>query len=78
MLVCESTAIMTVGSVRGKERFVMPWRVGHGGRVLEEGEALSVGGQTRLVPKLTERAEWPQPAQKGFRMFQSMRERAWA
>ena len=39
--------------------------------------ARSVGGQTRLVPALTERVRWPHCAQKGLRVFQSRRARAW-
>jgi hypothetical protein len=46
---------MTVGSVRGKQRFDMPVRVAQGGRsgVATEG-AMSLGGQVRLKPALTD------------------------
>lgn len=49
---------------------VAPWAFGR--------EAKSVGGQTRFVPVLTDKVGWPQPAQNGFRVFQSIRARAWA
>lgn len=68
---------MTVGSVRGNERFETPTRVAQGARAAEPG-ARSVVGQTRLVPAETERVGWPQPEQKGLRAFQSRRARAWA
>ena len=87
----DTTAIITVGSVRGKERFEMPCRVAQGGRSAGfrgfspvvapwavGREAQSVGGQVRLVPAWMERVGWPQPAQKRLRAFQSMRARAWA
>lgn len=48
---------MTVGSVRGKQRFEMPVRVAQGGRSPElvMAEAMSLGGQVRLKPALMER-----------------------
>ncbi len=82
--------MMTVGSVRGKERLETPFLVTQGGRSLGDTgagasvpwavgrRAKSVGGQTRLVPALMERVGWPQPPQKGLRAFQSRRARAWA
>jgi hypothetical protein len=55
--------MITVGSVRGKQRFEMPVRVAQEGRSRGtaglspawgvSSEAKSVGGQTRLVPALT-------------------------
>lgn len=70
--------MMTVGSVRGKERFEIPVRVVQGGRVRgpagEESEgARSAGGQVRLKPAFMERVGCPQAAQKGLRAFQSRR-----
>lgn len=63
---------MTVGSVRGNERFEIPFRVAQGGRsvaftgsaeVVEPmdvgREAMSVGGQERFVPPLIENVGWP-------------------
>lgn len=63
---------MTVGSVRGKDRLEIPFRVAHGGRsvgllgcsaVVEPmdvgREAMSVGGQVRFVPALVESVGWP-------------------
>src|SRR5690242_15402082 len=54
-----TTAMMTVGSVRGKQRLEMPVRVAQGGRSLEDAAstaaATSLGGQVRLKPALTER-----------------------
>ena len=84
----DTTAIMTVGSVRGKERFEIPLRVAHEGRDVgvtavalpvgaEEGrDAMSVGGQMRFIPALMESVGWPHCAQKGFRAFQSSSARA--
>jgi hypothetical protein len=82
-----TTAMMTVGSVRGKERLDMPFRVAHAARMwgVSAGfapacalrrEAKSVGGQTRFVPALTDNVGWPQPPQNGFRAFQSSIARA--
>jgi hypothetical protein len=81
--------MITVGSVRGKERLDIPFRVAHAARTWGFSAGLapacavgrsakSVGGQTRLVPALTDIVGWPQPPQKGFRAFQSRRARAWA
>jgi hypothetical protein len=70
---------MTVGSVRGNERFEMPVRVAHGGRgaeLVSMADARSAGGHVRLKPPLTERVRWPQLAQKGLRLFQSRTWRA--
>ena len=49
---------------------------GSGGEALRR--AWSTAGQVRLPPALTLREGCPQPPQKGFRAFQSRRERAWA
>ncbi len=84
-----TTAMMTVGSVRGNERFEMPFLVAQSERscagvagVVEpmfvETEARSLGGQVRLVPALMENVGCPHWAQKGFRAFQSRRARACA
>lgn len=79
--------MMTVGSVRGNERFEMPFLVTHEGRWVGvsgavawavERDAKSVGGQTLLVPAFMERVGWPQPAQNGLRAFQSSIARACA
>lgn len=64
--------MMTVGSVRGKDRLEIPLRVAQGGRsvallgcaaVVEPmdvaREAMSVGGQVRFVPALVESVGWP-------------------
>ena len=77
---------MMVGSVRGKQRLDMPFRVMQSGRDVgvsgvvlpmePRAEARSVGGQVRLKPPLIERVGCPHPAQKGLRAFQSMRARA--
>ena len=77
---------MMVGSVRGKQRFDMPFRVKQSGRdvgvsgvvlPIEAGaEAKSAGGQVRLKPPFMESVVCPQPAQKGLRAFQSMSARA--
>jgi hypothetical protein len=80
--------MITVGSVRGKQRLEIPFLVTHArrsrgvSRTVEAPcavgkEDTSVGGQTRFVPALTDMVGWPQPAQKGFRAFQSRRARAW-
>ena len=86
----DTTAMMTVGSVRGKLRFETPEREAQAGRfgagaaatVLAVGvagrRARSVGGQVRLVPAWTERVGCPHCAQKGLRAFQSRRARACA
>lgn len=75
--------MITVGSVRGKQRFEMPLRVIQAlvSRGVERvdvappwavgREARSVGGQTRFVPALMDIVGWPQPPQNGFRAFQS-------
>jgi hypothetical protein len=85
-----TTAMITVGSVRGKERLEIPFLVAQAARSrglasIEVAppcavgrEAKSVGGQTRFVPALTDNVGWPQPPQKGFRAFQSRRARACA
>lgn len=82
--------MITVGSVRGKERLETPFLVAQAARsrgfastevappCAVGREAKSVGGHTRFVPALTDNVGWPQPAQKGFRAFQSMRARACA
>lgn len=81
------TAMMTVGSVRGKVRLDIPVLVTQDGRC--EGVSVvvacavsrvakSVGGQTRFVPALVDRVGCPQPAQKGLRAFQSRSALAWA
>lgn len=44
---------MTVGSVRGKLRLLIPRRVGQGERSAGV-EAASEGGQTRFMPALTD------------------------
>ncbi len=79
---------MTVGSVRGNDRFETPVRVAQDGRSTEaEGVAdvvlkaedmlaASRGGHVRLKPAWTERVGCPHCAQKGFRTFQSMTLRA--
>jgi hypothetical protein len=48
---------MTVGSVRGKQRFEIPVRVAQGGRspALETSDAMSLGGHVRLNPPFMER-----------------------
>lgn len=78
----DTTAMMTVGSVRGKERFDIPVLVGQDGRslgvagvvlVVPGKGARSVGGQARFQPPFAESVGWPHPAQKGFRAFQSIR-----
>lgn len=54
----ERVATMIVGSVRGKERLEMVVRVEQGpfsGFLPSAARALSVGGQARFVPALTER-----------------------
>ena len=85
-----TTAMITVGSVRGKERLEIPFLVAQAARsrglasaevappCAVGREAKSVGGQTRFVPALTDNVGWPQPPQKGFRAFQSRRARACA
>ncbi len=84
-----TTAMMTVGSVRGKQRFEMPFLVAQSERslagvlgvvepMLVEREARSLGGQVRFVPAFMESVGWPHWAQNGFRAFQSRRARAWA
>lgn len=47
---------MTVGSVRGKQRFEIPVRVAQGGRspALATESAMSLGGHVRLKPALTD------------------------
>lgn len=82
--------MITVGSVRGKERLEIPFLVAQAFRSVGVfwtdvappwavgREAKSVGGQTRLVPAFTERVGWPQPPQNGLRAFQSTRARACA
>ena len=72
------TAMMTVGSVLGKQMLEMVPRVAHGARSCFFPPARSVGGHTRLVPALTDRLRSPHWAQKGFRVFQSRRLRACA
>ena len=64
---------MRVGSVRGKAVLCNPVRVGQGG--LEA--PASVGGQITFEPACTERVLEPQAEQKVFRLFQSMKLRAW-
>jgi hypothetical protein len=67
-------AMMTVGSVRGKDRFDIRVRVTHEGR--SPSCCLSLGGQTRLKPPLEDMVLLPQLPQKGLRAFQSSRARA--
>lgn len=78
--------MMTVGSVRGKERLEIPSRVTQSGR-LEGGEAtveptevereaISLGGQVRFMPPWMESVGWPHAAQNGLRAFQSRIARA--
>lgn len=80
---------MMVGSVRGKERLERVVLVLQGGRSIvvevfrpasfdDAARALSVGGQARLVPALTDNVVWPHVPQKVFRVFQSMSALAWA
>lgn len=70
-------AMITVGSVRGKLWLETTPRVAQGLRGAPSGRLASVGGQMRLVPAWTERVRWPHCAQKGVRVFQSIRARAW-
>ena len=68
---------MTVGSVRGKQRFEIPVLVAQGGRSeFCTAGAMSFGGQVRLNPALTDMVGYPQAAQYGFLAFQSSRCRA--
>jgi len=77
--------MITVGSVRGKLMLETVPRVTQGPRswgllslsLSGEPPERSVGGQTRFVPALVERVRWPHCAQKGLRVFQSRRARAW-
>ena len=85
-----TTAMMTVGSVRGNERFEMPFLVAQSGRsfagvasgaeepIVVRSDARSLGGQVRFVPALMDSVGCPHCAQKGLRAFQSRRARAWA
>ena len=65
--------MMTVGSVRGKERLEIPLLVAHEGRSVGLADvvlpievvrdAISVGGQVRFIPALMDRVgcpHWPQ------------------
>ena len=83
----EMTATIMVGSVRGKHRLEIPFRVAQSGRSVLRGvetvepiavgrPARSLGGHVRLVPPLMDRVGCPQPAQNGLRAFQSKSERA--
>lgn len=79
---------MTVGSVRGKHRFEMPFLVAQSGRSRGEDAVvlpmapfsadMSVGGHVRFHPALMDSVGCPHCAQKGLRAFQSIRARAGA
>ena len=80
--------MITVGSVRGKERFETPFLVAHERRSSDRAgvaaptevvrDAMSLGGQVRFMPALIENVGCPHWAQNGFRAFQSKMARAWA
>lgn len=74
---------MIVGSVRGKERLDIVVRVLQWGRTPSADvplriKAKSFVGQARFVPAFTDSVGCPQVPQKVFRVFQSIKARAWA